>query len=176
MIVARAGRCLASPPCSTGSRSLTRAWLIALLVLAAPVVAQVGARAASPVETGEIDAERLAQAGDIDGALAAYRALSDSQPRSAHLQARVAGMLLLKQDYAQAIERFQTAIGLDPQHSAEAFIGLGLAYLHLGQYGPARAALNEARLRKPASAPDLDELLAWLDARNAGPQMTTTGP
>jgi Flp pilus assembly protein TadD len=119
--------------------------------------------------TGLADAERLAREGEVAAALAAYRALSDSRPDSARLHARVGGMLLLQQDYAAAIRRFQTAIGLDPESEAEAFIGLGIAYVHLGQYGPARAALTEARRLKPGVAADLDPLLAWLDGRASTP-------
>jgi Flp pilus assembly protein TadD len=79
-------------------------------------------------------------------------------------------MLLLKQEYAEAIRSFQIAIGLDAEDNAEAFIGLGIAYLHLGQYGAARAALTEARRLKPESGSDIDQLLAWLDGRSPGPQ------
>lgn len=153
-----------------------RLCLIVLMALVTSILVPGGGVAGSAVESDLAAADRLAQEGHIDAALAAYRALSNGAPQTARLHARVAGMLLLKQDYAAAIGRFQKAIGLDHANSGEAFIGLGLAYLHLGQYGPARAALGEARRLKPASAPDIDELLAWLDARNTGPQLGSAGP
>jgi len=120
--------------------------------------------------TGLEKADRLAREGQVDRALAAYRELSGSQPASARVHARTGGMLLLKQEYAEAIRSFQIAIGLDAENNAEAFIGLGIAYLHLGQYGAARAALTEARRLKPESGSDIDQLLAWLDGRSPGPQ------
>ena len=138
-----------------------------LIVLIAGLAAAAGPlRSAS--ETGLERAERLTREGRVDSALAVYRELSESQPDTAVVHARVGGMLLLKQNYAEAIRSFQIAIGLDPENNGSAFIGLGIAYLHMGQYGAARAALMEARRLKPESAADLEQLVAWLDSRTSG--------
>ena len=143
--------------------------LIAVLAMVVGGLVPAQSVADSAVATGLEEADQFARAGRVDSALAVYRALSDSQPDSAVVHARMGGMLLLKQDYAEAIRSFQIAVGLDPDKGAEALVGLGIAYLHLGQYGPARAALMEARRVKPESAADLDQVVAWLDGRASAP-------
>jgi Flp pilus assembly protein TadD len=146
-----------------------RSCLIGLIVVISAGLAEAAGAPGGVASAGLEEADRLAQQGQIDQALALYRELSARQPEAATVHARVAGMLLLKQEYAAAVPRFQTAIGLGPEKNAEAFIGLGVAYLHLGRYGPARAALTEARRLKPESAADIDQLLAWLDRRSSDP-------
>ena len=144
-----------------------RPYLIAFVLAVTAGLTQADGVAETASETGLAEAGRLARDGQIDAALAVYRALSESQPESAAVHARMGGMLLLKQDYAEAVRNFQIAIGLDPENNGEAFVGLGIAYLHLGQYGPARAALTEARRLKPESAADLEQVVAWLDGRTS---------
>jgi Flp pilus assembly protein TadD len=144
-----------------------RLYLLAFIAVVSVGPVQAGGSVVGSDTAGLVQAERFAREGKIDQALAIYRELSDREPRSARLHARVGGMLLLKQEYAAAVNRFQTAIGLDPDNDGEAFIGLGIAYVHLGQYGPARAALKEARRLKPQAAADLDQLVAWLDGISA---------
>jgi len=39
---------------------------------------------------------------------------------------------------------------------------MGIAYLHLGQYGLSRAALEEARRRSPEKHDEIETVLAWL--------------
>ncbi len=137
----------------------SRNWLAALLIAAATITAGA-VHAETALETGQ----RLAQAGDIDGALAAYRQAAEQDPRSALAQTRLGGMQLLTQHYSDATRTFKTAISLDP-NNADAFVGLGMGYLHLGQYSLARAALTEARARKPEKTQQIDEVIAWIDAR-----------
>ena len=144
-----------------------KTYLLAFIAVIGAGSVQGGGEVAGSTVAGLAQAERLAGQGQIEAALAVYRQLSDREPGSARLHARVGGMLLLKQEYAAAVDSFQTAIGLDPENNAEAFIGLGIAYVHLGHYGPARAALSEARRLKPRMAADLDQLVAWLDGRSA---------
>lgn len=142
--------------------------LFALLVLLAALGAGLVQAAAPPfgsADAGLAEVDRLAGDGQIDAALQLCGELAQSMPGSAPLHTRLGGLLLLKQDYPAAIRSFQTAIGQAAEGSTGAFIGMGMAYLHLGQYGPARAALEEARRLKPAAAPDLDRVLAWLDSR-----------
>lgn len=136
--------------------------LLATVVLAVPAPL----RAENAFEAGE----RLAQAGDLDGAATAYRQAVEADPGSAVAQTRLGGTLLLKQQYSDAIRSFKTAIGLDSTNG-DAFVGLGMSYLHLGQYDLARAALAEARERKPDKQTQLDEVIAWIDARDGdGPK------
>ena len=147
-----------------------RAYLFAFVAGIGAGLVQADAALETALETGVEEADGLAREGHIDSALAAYRALSDRQPDSAVVHTRMGGMLLLKRHYAGAVRSFQVAIGLDPENSGAAFVGLGIAYLHLGQYGPASAALVEARRLRPGSAADLDQLLAWLDGRASAPE------
>lgn len=149
---------------------MIKPYLMAFVVLMAVGLAEAGGAMGLAAGARLEQADRLARQGQIDAALTVYRELSDSQPDSARVHARVGGMLLLKQDYADAVRSFQTAIGLDSEHNAEAFIGLGIAYLHQGKYGPARAALAQARRLRPDSAADVDQLMAWLDGRTSGPE------
>ena len=137
-------------------------WLAALAVTALLTLSATS-QAESAFEAGE----RLAQAGDLDGALAAYQQAVAADPKSAPAQARLGGMFLLKQQYSDAIRTFKTAIALD-SGNADAFVGLGMGYLHLGQYDLARAALTEARARKPEKTQQIDEVIAWIDARESG--------
>jgi cytochrome c-type biogenesis protein CcmH/NrfG len=74
----------------------------------------------------------------------------------------------LTQNYDRAIEQFQQAIGGDDQN-AGAFIGLGVAYLHLKQAGPAKAALTEARRLAPDKRGDIDVLLERIEQSAAAP-------
>jgi cytochrome c-type biogenesis protein CcmH/NrfG len=72
----------------------------------------------------------------------------------------------MSQDYAGSILSFQRAIRLDA-NNAEAFIGMGMAYLHSGRYGLARSALEEAKRIDPTKQPKIDEIITWLDQRVA---------
>jgi cytochrome c-type biogenesis protein CcmH/NrfG len=65
---------------------------------------------------------------------------------------------LLAQRYDLAIDQFQQAAAIDA-NNAGAFIGLGVAYLHQGRAGPAKAALTEARRLAPDKAADIDRLI-----------------
>ena len=74
-------------------------------------------------------------------------------------------MQLLRQEYRAGVENFQRAIALDPDN-ADAFIGMALAYLHMGQYGLARASLQEAQRIAPAKREEIEKVLAWIDQRS----------
>jgi len=107
-----------------------------------------------------------AASGDIQGALRIYEALSREHPDSAEAFAHLGGMQLLDQRYRDAVQSFQQAISLGDQE-ARAFIGMGMAYLHLGQLGPARAAFVEAQNRGNAKPEEIDDIIAWIDRQGA---------
>lgn len=109
-------------------------------------------------------AERKAAAGDIQGAMADYERLAQEDPGSADVFARLGGMQLLDQRYEAAIDSFQQAISLGDR-GTRAFIGMAMAYLHIGQLGPARAALVQARDRGSDRDDDIEQLIRWIDAR-----------
>lgn len=114
------------------------------------------------------DGQQKAAAGDIEGALAIYRELTESQPESYEAFAHLGGMQLLDQRYSDAVESFQRAISLGDD-GTRSFIGMGMAYLHMGQLGPARAAFVEARTRGTENADDVDGIISWIDSRNPQP-------
>lgn len=136
------------------------------------VLAGLGGAAPIQAETAMDLGQRKSQAGDLEGALAAYRRAVADEPRSAVAHTRLGGILLLRQQYKDSIAEFKTAIGLDRSNS-DAFVGLGMAYLHTGRYPLARAAFEEARQLKPSRKQQIDQVLAWLDSRadsTANPQ------
>ena len=131
------------------------------LVFVASLVATTGflqARAQSDLDEGQ----RLAEQGDVQGAMAAFEEAVQANPGDPEAHARLGGMQLVNQRYPDAVRSFQQAISLG-EDSGRSFLGMGMAYLHMGQYGPARAALLEARVLASSSADDIDQILAWLD-------------
>lgn len=115
-------------------------------------------------------AQARAEAGDIAEATGLYRQAIAAMPDSAEAHAGLGGMLLVSAHYAEAIGQFQKAIGLQAENH-RAFIGLSVAYLHRGQYGPARAALTEAQRLAPAKAQEIAPIIAWIDRRQLSGQM-----
>jgi Flp pilus assembly protein TadD len=111
------------------------------------------------------EGEQKAAAGDIKGALAVYEEAARSHPDSPEAHARLGGMQLLDQRYSEAVKSFQRAISLGDAQAAP-FVGMGMAYLHMGELGAARAAFVEARSRGAANSADIDSVIAWIDARD----------
>jgi cytochrome c-type biogenesis protein CcmH/NrfG len=111
---------------------------------------------------------RQTAAGEIDAALASYRSAVAQDPGSPRANMKLAGLELVKQRYRASVEHFQTVIGLEPDN-ANAFVGMAVAYLHLGDYGLARAALMEAERLDPQKQDDIACVLQWIDMRAAGP-------
>ena len=130
--------------------------LAILMGLSAPGMAQT--------TDGFAEGERKAAAGDIKGALTVYEDLTRSHPDSYRAFAHLGGMQLLNQRYADAVKSFQQAITLGDQ-GTRSFVGMGMAYLHMGQLGPARAAFVEARSRGVANPQDIDQIISWIDTR-----------
>lgn len=78
---------------------------------------------------------------------------------------KLGGLQLVRRDYTSSIQSFQTVVRLAPDN-ANAFVGLGMAYLHLGSYSRARAAFQEALKRDPSKQADIQNVLDWIDARS----------
>ncbi len=111
------------------------------------------------------EGQQLAAAGDIKGALSVYEATARSHPDSHEAFAQLGGMQLLDQRYADAVRSFQRAVTLGDD-GTRSFIGMGMAYLHMGQPGPARAAFVEARARGGEHPTDIDDIIRWIDSRD----------
>ena len=111
--------------------------------------------------------QEKAAAGDIKGALEVYLEMTRTHPDSYEAHALLGGMQLLDQHYADAVKSFQRAISLGDA-GARSFVGMGMAYLHMGQLGPARAAFVEAKSRGVSADSDVDQIIAWIDKRESG--------
>jgi Flp pilus assembly protein TadD len=96
--------------------------------------------------------------------LAVLREAVAAAPKSSPAYQRLGGAQLMSQDYAGSVDSFQRAISLDPTNAA-AFVGMGMAYLHTGRFGQARAAMVEAKRLDPSKQDKLDEVIAWIDQR-----------
>ena len=138
--------------------------LFAFALLAAAVVATAGLLQAR--DDGGLNAGRaLAEQGDIAGALEIYRQLVEKRPDWVDAHAHLGGMQLVNQQYQAAVLSFQQAISLGAD-GRQSFVGMGMAYLHLGQYVAARAAFDEAKARGTDDTDDIDNIISWLDARD----------
>jgi tetratricopeptide (TPR) repeat protein len=111
-------------------------------------------------------ADGLAAKGEFDAAIAATEEVVARHPDSSLAHQRLGGMLLLKGDYSRAIDSFRTSIGLD-ERNGRAFIGMGMAYIHIGSYTLARASFDEALGRQPELAGEINKVTAWLDERDS---------
>ena len=146
------------------NKPLSAVPLLLMLVLAS-LCCEAAPDAGALIEQGD----RQAEAGDLDAALQSYRLAIEADPASSLAHTRLGGVQMIRQEYPDSISSFRTAIGLAPDNAA-AFIGMGLAYLHLGQYSLSRAALMEARQRSPERGDEIDQLLAWLGNRASAPE------
>ena len=136
---------------------------LAMCSLTWPPAATAGEGVAGLIQDGEA---KLA-AGEIDAGLARFRQAAEQDPESVLARTRIGGALMLEQEYTQAIEAFRSAIALDGE-TAPAFVGMAIAYLHLGDYSLARASLQEARRIDPSKGEKIDEILGWIEQREAG--------
>lgn len=127
------------------------------------LVVQAGEQAGA-TDTMFSKADELAAKGEFDGAIAAVEEVIAKHPDSSLAHQRLGGMLLLKGDNRQAIDSFRTAIGLD-ERNGRAFVGMGMAYIHMGSYTLARASFDEALSRQPELADEINKVKTWLDVR-----------
>lgn len=112
-------------------------------------------------------AQAKLNSGEVDAGLDLFRQAAEQDPKSSLIQTRIGGALLLKQEYKPAVEAFRQAIMLDGTN-ANAFIGMAMAHLHSGEYSLARATLEEAKRIDPAKQEKIDEVLGYIDRREAG--------
>jgi tetratricopeptide (TPR) repeat protein len=110
------------------------------------------------------------QAGDLQAAQTLLQEAIRTMPSSSLAYTRLGGVQLLQQAYSAGIENFQQAIMLD-QSNSEAFIGLAVAYLHLGRYQLAREALKQAQQLDPSKKQEIDKVVSWLNQRSSHNKM-----
>ncbi|MCG7866280.1 MAG: tetratricopeptide repeat protein [Candidatus Thiodiazotropha taylori] len=106
------------------------------------------------------------EAGDLEAAQSLLEEAIKEAPSSSLAYTRLGGVQLLQQSYSSGIENFQQAIMLD-QSNTQAFIGLAVAYLHLGRYQLAREALKQAQQLDPSKKQEIDKVVTWLNQRSS---------
>ena len=136
----------------------------ALIGITALLVAAVSAQASSSAQELVESGNAQWTAGDLDAALASYEQAVTADERSVDARLKLAGVRMARHEYRHAVEAFQAAASINP-NDAKPFIGLGIAYLHLGQDSLAHAALTEAVRLDPARRDQLQPLLARIEAR-----------
>ena len=141
--------------------------LIVLLICLLAISLSWGNIALAQTEAAIAQGQEKAAAGDIKGALEVYLEMTRTHPDSYEAHALLGGMQLLDQHYSDAVKSFQRAVSLGDA-GARSFVGMGMAYLHMGQYGPARAAFVEAKSRGVSADSDVDQIIAWIDERETG--------
>ncbi len=159
--------------------ALLAAGLALILPLQAADQAQVGTPAPSVATDGAVShpphgvqaliaaGEAQLAAGEAEAAVATLEQAVAADPKSSLARTRLGGARLMRQEYSAAIQDFRGALGADP-NNADAFVGMAIAYLHNGDYALARAALGEARRLAPDKGAEIDQVLVYLDRREAG--------
>ena len=104
------------------------------------------------------------EAGELDQAEASYRGAIEQEPRSVDAHMKLAGLHIARQQYKAGVETFQQAIGLNPDN-ANAFIGMAIGYLHMGDPELAQAALEEALRIDPTKRDRIEPLMRQIEAR-----------
>ena len=111
-----------------------------------------------------VEAEKYWSTGQLGPAQSAFEAAVAAQPEALTPLLRLAGFQLANQQTSASIDNYRKIISQAPNNST-AWIGLGLAYLHSGRPGLARAALAEAVRVDPSRQEKIAPLIAKLDAR-----------
>ena len=111
------------------------------------------------------------EAGQLDQAEQTLQTAVSKAPDSSLAYTRLGGVKVLRQHYSDGVKDFQQAIMLD-QNNASAFVGMAVAYLHMGEQGLAKAALQEAMRLDPSKKTEIDKVLAWIEQRAYTPTVT----
>lgn len=136
---------------------MARALLAALLIAGSTVAA--GAESATALIAR---ADQAWSDSQFDQAQRAFEAAAAAEPRSTATLLRLAGFQLSRQQLDASAVTYQRVLGLDARNT-RAWLGLGLAYVHAGKAGLARAAFDEVLRIEPQRKDELGPLLAKLD-------------
>lgn len=111
------------------------------------------------------------EAGQLDQAEQTLQRAINIAPDSSLAYTRLGGVKVLAQQYSAGIQDFQQAIMLD-QNNATAFVGMAVAYLHMGDQNLAKAALQEAVRLDPTKKAEIDKVLGLIEQRSTSPTAT----
>lgn len=101
-------------------------------------------------------------ANQFDLAQQSFEAAAAAEPRSAATLLRLAGFQLSRQQLSASVGTYKRVISLDAKN-ARAWMGMGIAYLHVGNRELARASFSEAVRIEPKRQDKLGPLIAKLD-------------
>ncbi|MEI7613597.1 MAG: tetratricopeptide repeat protein [Betaproteobacteria bacterium] len=129
------------------------AWITLAAGLLVPIAGATAATESALVAQGD----RQWAEGQLDNARKSFEKAVADNPRSVEAHMKLGGLMLSRQQYSDAIQTYQKTISLDG-NNARAWIGLGMAYLHIGNKELSRAAFNEAIRIEPARKAKLAKL------------------
>ena len=135
-----------------------------LLLAGAVALACIQPLAAETAGQTLAQADRYWAEGKLTEAQQAFEAAAREQPASTAVRLRLAGFQLAQQQMDACIANYKQVIGQEPKNS-KAWIGLGMAFLHISQPENARAAFEEAIRADPSRKEQLALLLAKLDEK-----------
>lgn len=104
----------------------------------------------------------LHQAGDLDGAIRAYRAYLAVQPDSLQARSNLGAVLARAGRYDEAIAEYETGLSRYPDNPA-LLLNLGLAYYKTGRHAEAAARFERALALAPQFREQVTLLLAVCD-------------
>ncbi|MCU7876301.1 MAG: tetratricopeptide repeat protein [Candidatus Thiodiazotropha sp. (ex Lucinoma borealis)] len=145
-----------------------------LLLLALAISFSLSGNALDNKDTESLIQQSYEQttAGNLDDALVTLQQAAQEAPDSSLVRTRLGGIRVLRKEYSKGIKDFQQAIMLD-QKNTSAFIGMAVAYLHMGQYNLAQAALEEAGKLDPTKKPEISKVQAWIEQRTSKATIST---
>lgn len=110
------------------------------------------------------EGDKLYADGNIKGALGYYEKAVEQNSASAELWFKLARTQMLDNHHSASVKSYQKSIALD-QGNALAFVGMAIAYMHIGQYNHAKASLTEASRIDPSKKQEVDKVLLQIDRK-----------
>jgi tetratricopeptide (TPR) repeat protein len=132
--------------------------LIVFLLISFSGLASAGAD--SNLQQGD----KLYASGNVKEALPFFEKAVKEKPDSAEAWFKLARTQMLNQYNSASVKSYQRSISLD-QNNARAFLGMAIAYLHIGQYNHAKASLKEASRIDPSKKAEVDKVLQQIEGR-----------
>lgn len=145
-----------------GLTSFRRGCLTAALFLSLTGISGVSAALTTAERLTE--AEALARAGSFEAALGSLQQTVAEDPQSVVALTKLAGVQTLMGQYSTSVETYRKALAMDDKH-APAYMGLGIALLHLGDYAQAWLALDRAESLAPERQKEIQEVKVWLGTK-----------